>query len=121
MACLLFAANTSIALILTGKSGPLNARVWNANFINTGPDAALGAQVDSFTLTQTGGASCTPVVTTTFPIVIGDLGPGYATAPYSVVIDFTGCLSTTRFTMVQTLEANSGQNTASVARTNQFP
>ncbi|HEY6392278.1 MAG TPA: hypothetical protein VIX89_13415 [Bryobacteraceae bacterium] len=120
MACLLFAFNASIGSTLTSKTGPLNARVWNFNFINSGPDAALGAQVDSFTLTQTFGASCTPVIATTFPIIVGDLSPGYS-APYSVGIDFTGCAATARFTLAQTFEANSGQTTAAVTKFNQFP
>lgn len=121
--CVLFAqSNTNIGSSLLSKSGSTNSRVWNFNFINSGPDTAVGAQVDSFTLTQTSGTTCTtnPVVSNSFPISLGDVGPGYATAGYSVTIDFSGCSNNARFTLITTLEANNGTTTSTVPRYNQF-
>ena len=107
--------------ILT-KSGPLNARVWPVNIANANvsPVTAHYAQVDALTLMQVAGPACTPVLITPLPAVAGDLAPG-TSATTNLILNFTGCSATTRFTAQATFSANGGGVTGSMTRTNQFP
>jgi hypothetical protein len=55
------------------KSGPQNARVWTLSLLDNGPGAANATAITSFTLAQTFGVACTPVIGTFFPLAVGDL------------------------------------------------
>jgi hypothetical protein len=93
--------------------------VWGFTVGNTGPGSATGAQMTSFTLHQTGGAACTPVVATAFPLALGNLGPA-TSVPVSVTTDFSSCAASARFTLTVVLSANSGATTVTVSNGNQF-
>jgi hypothetical protein len=47
-----FAGPTTMAANITSKSGPSSARLWTVTFMNNGPAAAMGVQVNSVNLTQ---------------------------------------------------------------------
>jgi uncharacterized repeat protein (TIGR01451 family) len=123
---------TNLGATSTGKSGPLNARQWSFNIVNTGPGSASAAMITSFTLVQSGGTACSspPVVGTVsvnggapqaLPnVALGDMAPN-SSIPVVVTIDFSTCTTASRFTETMNLSANSGSTTASVPRFNQFP
>jgi len=113
-----FAAPTSLGGSFTGKTGASNARVWTATIGNNGPGAALGTQITSFTLAQTSGAACTPVVTTPMPLTVGDIAPA-SNATAQVTINFTGCPTNANFTVTAALSANNGAAHGVIRRTNQ--
>ena len=103
------------------KAGPQNARVWTIVLSNAGPGAATSAQITGFSLTQTAGAACTPVLVSpaAFPIAVGDIAAGAsATVPFT--IDFTGCPALARFTLVVPFNSVAGANTGVVLRNQQF-
>ena len=110
---------TTIAGNITAKAGPPNARVWTLSILNNGPGSAIGVKITTFTLTQTAGAACTPMVNTSFPLTVSNLGPAQTRA-VSITVNFTGCTAAARFTATFTYSANSGAVTGSVVRTNQF-
>jgi endo-1,4-beta-xylanase len=85
---------------LTGKTGAQNARVWTLTATNGTVGPAYATQITNFTLTQTSGAACTPVITppSSFPISLGDI-PAGGSASASFTINFTGCATLARFTM----------------------
>ena len=104
---------------IIAKSGPANARVWTLSLLDNGPDAANAVSIGSFTLTQTFGAACTPVVKTATPIALGNVAP-LQTATTNLTIDFTGCAAAARFTAKFTYSANGGAVSGYVTRTNQY-
>jgi len=110
---------TTIAGNIAAKSGPANARLWTLSLYDNGPAGAGNAIIPSFTLTQTAGAACTPVVNTGFPLAVGTINAGQ-TGTASVPIDFSSCAASARFTATFTYSANNGTVTGSVVRTNQF-
>lgn len=106
---------------IASKTGAQNARTWTIAVSNPGPGTAYNAEVTSFTLTQTSGAACTPVVTppAAYPIALGDLASG-ASANAAFTIDFTGCAALARFTMKVNYDSSSGSNPHSLTLANQF-
>jgi uncharacterized repeat protein (TIGR02543 family) len=111
--------STSLGGMISGKSGPANARAWTFGITNSGPGAANGAMITSFTLTQVAGAACTPVVVNSLPMSVGNLAPG-ATQSAVVTINFSACAFNARFTLNTGLSANSGAASGSIVRANQF-
>jgi hypothetical protein len=109
----------SIVGSISSKSGPVNGRAWTLTLNNDGIVTAVNAQILGFTLTQTFGAACTPVVAGGFPIALGTIAPG-TSANASITIDFTGCVSTARFTLAAPFSANAGAFKGSIVRYNQF-
>ncbi|MGA2712258.1 MAG: endo-1,4-beta-xylanase [Bryobacteraceae bacterium] len=91
-----------LTLTIASKTGSQNARVWTITAANPGssPGPAYAVQITGFTLQQTGGAACTPVITPpgSFPVSLGNISPGNA-ANASFTIDFTGCPALARFTL----------------------
>jgi len=104
---------------IIAKSGPSNARIWTLSLFDNGPGAANTVLINDFTLTQTFGAACTPVLKNVFPLSLGNLAP-LQTGTTTVTIDFTGCASAARFTAKFTYSANSGAVSGFVSRTNQY-
>jgi hypothetical protein len=100
------------------KSGLQNQRVWPISITDAGVVVAHNTEMTSFTLTQTLGTACSPVLPIT-PFLVGDISPGNSTT-VNVVIDFTGCAATARFTAQATFSANGGGVTGSMSRTNQI-
>jgi len=85
---------------VTSKTGAQNARIWTVTATNGTVGPAYNTQINGFTLTQTAGAACTPVITppNAFPISLGSIATG-GTSSASFTIDFTGCPALARFTM----------------------
>ncbi len=112
---------TSIFGNIAAKSGPANNRDWTLSLLNNGPGGAFAVMIPSFTLTQTFGAACTPVVTNaaSFPLLVVDLAP-LQTGTANVMLDFTGCAATARFTATFSYSASNGAVSGSVVRFNQF-
>ncbi len=105
---------------ISSKTGAQNARVWVVTVANTAASAAAGAQITGITLTQIGGAACTPVINTAFPIALGTIAASGGTASGSVTLDFTGCSAIARFRVTAQFSANAGANTGSMTLNNQF-
>ena len=111
--------NTSMAGNIIAKAGPSNARVWTLSLLDNGPGAANAVLINSFTLTQTFGAACTPVLTgVAFPLLVGNVGPSQ-TGTTAVSIDFTGCAASARFTAKFSFSANNNAVSGYVIRYNQ--
>jgi hypothetical protein len=81
---------------ISSKSGPAGARVWQIGVNNYGTAAAANAKVTGVALTQTFGAACTPVVSTSFPVSAGTVAAS-TTVNAPVTLNFTGCSPTVRF------------------------
>jgi len=113
------ALNTTMAGNIIAKAGPSNARVWTLSLLDNGPGAANTTLINSFTLTQTFGAACTPVLKNAFPLSLGNIGPGQA-GTTTITIDFTGCAASARFTAKFAFSANNGAVSGFVTRTNQY-
>ncbi len=111
--------NTSLTAALGTKSGATASRIWPVVFTGTGPGTAANIVINSFTLTQTTGAACTPSVLTAMPLSAGSIvGTGSVTA--NVTIGFTGCSSAARFRLTMSCAANGGAIANTVTISNQF-
>ena len=117
-----FGFNSCPATPLTGqiltKSGPQNAQEWLIA-VDPGASPAFNAMIDSFTLTQTVGAKCSPVVTSPSsfpePVQFGLYLPPNSTGTASITIDFTGCGADAGFNVNILLSANEGTSTGSIS------
>ncbi|MGA3201893.1 MAG: endo-1,4-beta-xylanase [Bryobacteraceae bacterium] len=86
---------------VASKSGTTGGtRTWTITAANPSSSPAYATQITGFTLTQTGGAACTPVVTppSSYPVSLGDIAAGNS-ANASFTIDFAGCSGISRFTL----------------------
>ena len=111
--------NTTLTASITNKTGATAARDWSILVFNAGIGAANNTAIAKLAFTRTGGTACTPKVAPgTFPLSVGDLVPG-ATATGNVTVDFTGCDSTSKFTVAVSLSANSGATAATITSANQ--
>jgi hypothetical protein len=93
--------------------------LWNISVDNNGTGTATASQIDQFTLTQTYGAACTPVIESSFPVSMGDI-PAGGSASGSIMIDFAGCSPIARFSLDALFSANfllGGNTTAGGATT----
>ncbi|MFI5167134.1 MAG: hypothetical protein ACHQQS_10965 [Thermoanaerobaculales bacterium] len=114
-------AATTLVGHIGSKAGPQNARVWSVQLMNAGPNTASAAQFKGFTLTQTSGAACTPVVTppSSYPVALGDIGSG-SSASAAFTVDFTGCPANASFILSIPYSADSGATTGTIVRYHQF-
>jgi hypothetical protein len=111
-------AATSLTASMISTTGLTASRDWKFQVYDTGIGAANHAAITGLTLTQTAGATCTPVVAPgTFPVALGNILPA-ASATGDVIINFTGCGSTAKFNMNLTVAANGGATTATIVRNN---
>jgi uncharacterized repeat protein (TIGR02543 family) len=113
------AGATVLSATLGIKSGPVNARIWPVVFTNTGPGGATNISITAFTLMQTLGVACTPVVSTAMPVSVGTI-PAAGTLTSNVTIDFTGCAGTARFRLTMPFTSNGGVNAGTTVINNQF-
>jgi endo-1,4-beta-xylanase len=110
---------TTLAGNITAKTGAPNARAWTVTLYSSGPGAANGAQITSFSPTQSFGAACTPVVETGFPLRVGNV-PAAGSLGATITINFTGCAANARFTARAAFSANGGAATGTLLRYNQY-
>lgn len=116
------AANGSSAVLvgrITTKAGPTNARVWIITLSNTGSATANSARILSMTLLQMSGPACTPVVSSSFPVPLGNIAPA-GSAPASITIDFSACANMNRFDVDIAYSADAGAESGDIVRHNQF-
>lgn len=113
------AGPAALSGIITNKTGTANARVWTVTVSNGGPGAAYNARLDGLTLTQTAGAACTPVITSSFPAVVGNVAP-VSSGGGAVTIDFTGCAAAVQFRADIGFSANAGADTGGRTLYHQF-
>ena len=111
--------NTTLGAALGVKSGPGNARVWPVVFTNSGPGDAASIVVTGFTLTQTSGTACSPVVQTPIPINAGS-AIAASTVTANVTIDFTSCAFAARFRLTMPYAANNSSISNTLTVNNQF-
>jgi len=114
-----FTPCTQLSGLITAKTGPANARVWTATITNIGSSPAAASQITSLTLLQSFGPACTPVISTPFPVTVGDLAPA-ASGSAAVTIDFSGCNALARFTITLSYSSDAGAVTGSKTLFNQF-
>ncbi len=76
---------------IIAKTGPANARVWTLSLLDNGPGVTQSVLIHDFTLTQTFGAACTPILknAAAFPLSLSNLAAGQ-TGTTNVTLDFTG-------------------------------
>jgi endo-1,4-beta-xylanase len=81
-----------MSFALTGRSGPLDARVWTITATNPSMETAYSTQINGFYLRQLRGRPCKLTVKppSSFPVVLGDIAAG-GTASASFTIDFSHC------------------------------
>jgi len=112
-------ANTTLASAITGKSGAIGSRTWNILGYNTGLAMANNAQITNVKFVRTAGTVCTPQVAGgTYPISLGTLSPG-SSATGNLTVNFSGCDSTSKFTVTIYLSANGGATTGTATFANQ--
>ncbi len=89
-----------MTFLVSNKTGAQNARVWTLTATNGTVGTAYATQITGFTLTQTSGAACTPVINppSSYPVSLGDI-PAGGSASVNFTIDFTGCANLARFKM----------------------
>ena len=90
------AGSPAIKSVISSKSGPSNARIWQIGLYNYGTASATNAKVTGVTLVQTFGPACTPVISTAFPLNVGTVAAS-ATGLGAVTINFGSCAATARF------------------------
>ncbi len=104
-------------------SGPQNARVWTFTIRNTGAGDANHALLDAFTLQQTAGAACRPVIVgrdpNRFPVPLGDIAQGESHRA-SVTVDFSACGDDSRFITRIPFSANGGRAKSSTVSDEQY-
>ena len=112
-------APNTLGGIISDKSGPANARDWTISIANGGPGTAVAAQLNSFALVQTAGAACTPVINSplAYPVAAGNI-PANTSANLHVLIDFSTCAATARFTASASFTA--GSRSGSFSLFNQY-
>ncbi len=103
------------------RSGPMNARQWIINVGNGSSFQVSSPQVTGLTLTQTFGASCTPVVSGLPAAGSPDPLASHATAQATVSIDFSTCTGRVFFKAVASIAADGGSITGTITALNQLP
>jgi hypothetical protein len=109
-----------LSALITNKTGTANARLWTVTISNSGQVAATNAVLNSFTLTQTSGAACTPVIAGPFPAAVAASIAAGGSANAMVTIDFSGCTALARFTNSATFSSNAGAVTGTMTLFNQL-
>ena len=113
---------------ITARSGTAAARAWTITLSNAGAGVGLATQINSLTVVPVGSPGCTvaPKITQpaagpspAAPLAIGDIGP-LGSASGQVVLDFSGCQTTTKFNITVGYTANSGAYKGSATFNNQF-
>ncbi len=114
----------TLAQTLTGtvssKSGSQSSRRWTLRINNPNAYIVNNVNLYSFSLTQTAGPACSPVLSSpsAFPVSIGNISAG-SNKTYQVTINFNGCTAATRFTANFTFAGNNGADWGSASVTNQ--
>jgi hypothetical protein len=109
-----------LSAVITNKTGAANARAWTLTISNLGQVAAANAVLNTFTLTQTSGAACTPLIAGPFPVAVAPSIAAAGSANAVVTIDFSSCSALARFTNSATFSSNVGAATGTMTLFNQL-
>jgi alpha-galactosidase len=94
--------------MIASKTGSEGLRIWKISLNNSGPGRALGAQINTISVTQTAGdGSCHPKTLTPSPIELKSIAPG-GHAEVDVPIDFSRCTASARFSVSLIFSADNG-------------
>lgn len=89
-----------LSFAVSSKTGAIGGtRTWTITATNPSSQPAYNTQIASFSLFQTDGWRCNPIVTPpggSFPVPVGDV-PANGTASVAFTINFNGCPNTARF------------------------
>jgi hypothetical protein len=103
------ATTTAPALqaVIDAKTGPQNARLWQIGINDYGTAPATNVAISKVTFTQTYGATCStpPSVVSGIPGTWSSI-PANSTLLDGVTINFSGCPTNARFTVVVTFTAD---------------
>ncbi len=112
-------ALSALSGTLAGKSGVDSARDWKIQVSNTGTGVANAVQIGGATFAQSSGTACTPkLVPGNLPVMLGNIGSG-GNATGDVMINFTGCDNTSKFSVNISLSSNNGAVNAAMVRNNE--
>ena len=91
---------------------------WPVILTNSGGASAATVQLTGMTISSSG--TCKPVVTSSFPLSLGDIAAG-ATATGNILVDFSSCAAakqkTIKFNVSVGYSANNGATTGSTSLT----
>lgn len=86
---------------LTSTTGTQTQQVWTITATNGNAGPAYTTLINSFTLVQTQGRGCSPVITApggSYPVSLGDIATG-GSATAAFTINFSSCNPSARFTL----------------------
>ncbi len=113
----------ALSASLVGVAGTQAAMTWTMSLRNAGAGPANHALLDAFSLRQTSGVPCTPVVSgrdpNRFAVPLGNLAPG-AERNVTVTIGFAACADDTRVVAAIPFSANGGRATTAVVSDDQY-
>lgn len=115
---------TAIPQTMTGsvssKSGSASARKWTLKINNNNSFTVSSVSLYSFSLVQTSGSSCSPVVTdpAQFPALAGNIAAN-SYRSYVVTINFGSCAASAKFTANFSFAGNNGAVWGSASVTGQ--
>jgi alpha-galactosidase len=106
--------SASLVGAITAKQGSPTLRIWQVSLTNTGSAAATHAEVNSFSLIQTGGSgTCDPKVLLPLPIQVGDIAAG-AQGSVKIPIDFSKCSENAVFNASVVFSSNNGADVGDI-------
>jgi alpha-galactosidase len=106
--------SANLAGAIAAKQGSATVRIWQVSLTNAGSAAARHAEVNSFSLIQTGGTgTCYPKVLPPLPIQVGDIAPG-AQRSIEIPIDFSKCSQNALFNTSLVFSSNNGADVSDI-------
>ncbi len=110
---------TTLTAAIGAPTGPTGGiRSWPVILTNSGGASAAAVQLTGMTISSSG--TCKPVVTSSFPLSLGDIAAG-ATATGNILVDFSSCAAakqkTIKFNVSVGYSANNGATTGSTSLT----
>ncbi|MBV8830785.1 MAG: hypothetical protein JO108_16300 [Acidobacteriaceae bacterium] len=95
-------------LQIVTKTGPDAKRDWQFLISNTGTGAAQSTQISKVAISHASGKACTSTVALgALPLSFGDIAAA-GSATKDLLINFSGCNSTSKFNVSITVTANGG-------------
>ncbi len=108
----------TLAAAFGAPTGPVANRNWKIQVYNSGIVPANNAVITGLTLNQTSGTVCHPTLASgTIPTPLGSLAPT-ASATANLLLNFTGCDNTSRFTATLAFGASAGVSVSTIVRAN---
>jgi alpha-galactosidase len=100
--------------MIASKTGSEGVRIWKVSLSNSGLGRALGAQINTISVTQTtGDGSCHPKALIPLPIELKSIAPG-GNGEVDVPIDFSRCTASAQFSVSLIFSADNGAEVGNV-------